>query len=87
MKSAAHGKGILAQVEVLTVGTHGIWLHVAGVEHFLSYDDFPWFKDANIRQIINVEMPRDGHLHWPELDIDFSIRSLSELDAFPLKSK
>ena len=87
MNSVAHGNDISAKVEILTVGAHGLWLLVEGSEHFLSYDDFPWFKEAKIGQIIKVELPHPGHLYWPDLDIDLNVRSLSEPSAFPLKAK
>jgi hypothetical protein len=31
----------------------------------MSYDDFPWFKDAPVGKILNVEEPTPGHFYWP----------------------
>jgi hypothetical protein len=32
----------------------------------------PWFKEALLRRILNVEEPTPGHFYWPELDIELS---------------
>ena len=54
---------------------------------FLSYDDFPWFKDAPIGKIMNVGQPVPGHFQWPDLDIDVDIESIKHPDKYPLKAK
>ena len=73
--------------EVTNVSTHGIWLLSSGKELFLSYKDFPWFKDAPIGKVIAVEEASSGHFYWPELDIDLGIESIENPEMFPLKSK
>ena len=45
-------------------------------ELFASYADFPWFKDATIGQVLDVDQPHPGHLYWPQLDVDLAIESL-----------
>lgn len=74
-------------IEVTHVSSHGVWLLCGGRELFLSYDDFPWFKDAPIGKIINVEQASPGHLCWPELDIDLAIDSIEHPDRYPLQAK
>ena len=32
----------------------------------MSYEDFPWFRQATVGQILNVELLHRDHLHWPE---------------------
>jgi len=83
MKSPRLGAST-SDVEVGNVDTHGIWLLVKGGEHFLPYSDYPWFKDARLSEILNVELLHDTHLHWPALDVDLSIDSLDSPDAYPL---
>jgi hypothetical protein len=87
MKSAALGNGTSAPIEILSVTAHGVWLIVDDREYFLSYVDFPWFKEARIGAILNVESPHTGHLYWPELDVDLAVRSLEDPAAFPLVAK
>ena len=86
MKSATPGRST-SQVEVTNVSPHGFWLFVGERELFVSFKDFPWFKDASIRQITRVELPSAHHLYWPELDIDLAIESLTHPERYPLISK
>ncbi|RMD51933.1 MAG: DUF2442 domain-containing protein, partial [Nitrospirae bacterium] len=56
-------------------------------ELFLSYDDFPWFKDASVKKILNVKEVVPDHFYWPELDVDLSVEIIEHPDRFPLKAK
>ena len=85
MSSEPHGPGI-SGVEVTNVSSHGIWLLVGERELFLSYEDFPWFKDQPLRQVLAVEEPSPGHFYWPELDVDLGVESIEHPERFPLKS-
>ncbi len=73
------------EVEVLNISPHGIWLYVKGKEYFLSYQDYPWFKESKVTDICEVELLHDSHLHWPQLDIDLEIESLDNPEKYPLK--
>jgi hypothetical protein len=68
------------------VSSHGIWLLADGRELFLSYEDFPWFKDVPLKTILNVEQPSPGHFHWPDLDVDLGLDSIEHPERFPLKA-
>jgi hypothetical protein len=76
-----------SEIEVTNISGHGIWLLARGVEHFLSYDNFPWFRDKTVNQIFNVEEPSPGHYYWPELDIDLSEKIIRDPQAFPLQAR
>ncbi|WP_407079379.1 DUF2442 domain-containing protein, partial [Candidatus Venteria ishoeyi] len=39
----------------------------------MPYEDFPWFKDATIRDVLIVEKQSPGHFYWPNLDVDLSV--------------
>ncbi|MXW81439.1 MAG: DUF2442 domain-containing protein [Gemmatimonadetes bacterium] len=86
MNSERLGK-IASDVEVTNISTHGIWLLVDEREFFLSYEDFPWFKEVPIGNILRVEQPTPGHFYWPDLDVDLSIESIEHPERFPLKAK
>ncbi len=86
MKSRQLGKDGL-KVEITNISSHGIWLFTEGKELFLSYEDFPWFKDVSIKKILNVEEIRRGHFYWPELDVDLSIEIIEHPERFPLKAR
>jgi hypothetical protein len=51
------------------------------------FKDFPWFQDASIRQLTNVELPSPNHLYWPALDIDLAVESLDHPERYPLVSR
>lgn len=74
MKSEAAGKSTL-EVEVTQIDKHGIWLLMADKESFLPFENFPRFREASVGAIHNVEVLNDGHLYWPDLDIEVEIRS------------
>ncbi len=84
MSSSAHGISTLG-TEVTHISIHGIWLLSEGREHFLSYDDFPWFKDAPIGKVLNIEETSPGHFHWPDLDIDLGLDTIDHPEKNPLK--
>lgn len=74
------------EAEVTHISTHGFWLLLGTEELPVPFDQFPWFKQATVAQITRVERPSEDHLYWPELDIDLSVQSLRDPDAFPLVS-
>jgi hypothetical protein len=86
VKSAKLGKRTSA-VEVTNVSTHGFWLLIGDKERFLSFEQFPWFRDAPIGQLVNVELPSAHHLYWPDLDVDLAVDSIDHPVRFPLVSK
>ena len=72
------------EVEILNISIHGLWLYVKGKEYFLSYEEYPWFKDARLSEILNVQLFHGSHLYWPKLDVDLSVDSLEHPEKFPL---
>ena len=85
MSSSASGTGF--PVESTLVERLGVWIFAHGEELFMPYDEFPWFKDARIGAVLNVEEPMPGHFHWPELDVDLSLEIIRHPERFPLKSR
>ncbi|WP_201321274.1 DUF2442 domain-containing protein [Pseudanabaena sp. lw0831] len=86
-KSASLGIDI-SQVEVTNISPHGLWLLLQNEEElFLPFCEFPWFRDANISKIFNVELPSPNHLYWPDLDVDLSVESIHNPERFPLFSQ
>jgi hypothetical protein len=74
----------ISEVEVTHISRHGFWILVGDEELPVPYEAFPWFRDATVDQILTVEHPTEDHLYWPKLDIDLSVESLRNPDAFPL---
>ena len=76
-----------SRIEVTNIDSQGIWLFLDSKEYFLSYDEYPWFKEARLSDIFNVEILSGQHIHWPVLDVDLSIPILENPQNFPLKFK
>ena len=86
MKSARRG-GSTLDVEVTNISSHGFWLLISETERFVSFQAFPWFRDASIAQLTNVELPSSHHLYWPDLDVDLAVDSLDHPERYPLVSQ
>lgn len=86
MNSLAHRNSTSA-VEITHTSSSGIWMLAHQQELFMSYDDFPWFKDQKIKAILDVEEPSPGHFYWPSIDIDLTLEIIKHPDRFPLQAK
>jgi len=85
VKSAALGENT-SPVEVSNISPHGFWLLLGDEELFVPFAEFPWFREATVRQISHVEHPTARHLYWFDLDIDLAVASIRNPKAFPLVS-
>jgi hypothetical protein len=86
MTSERRGRSTSA-IEVTNVSIHGFWLLLQGREIFVPFDAFPWFRDASIGQLVDVELQTAQHLYWRQLDIDLAVESLDHPDRYPLISR
>ncbi len=86
MSSKVHGQNTL-EVEVTNISMHGIWLLFENNEYFLPYDFFPWFKEAPVSKILNVQKISKEHFYWPDLDIDLTLNIISNPEIYPLIAK
>lgn len=86
MPSATLGRNT-SPAEVTNVSPHGFWLFVGERELFVAFELFPWFRDASIRAITNVELPSPHHLYWPDLDVDLAVESIEHPEKYPLISQ
>jgi hypothetical protein len=84
-KSKVLGKNTSASAEIQNISNQGIWILINGQEFFMPFKKFPWFLNATIQQIYNLEFFHGKHLHWPSLDVDIEVESLKHPDAYPLK--
>ena len=86
MKSEIIGDAT-SRAEVLNVSPHGFWLLLDGREHFLDVENFPWFRQATLGQLFNVEVHHGDHLHWPQLDVDLDLERIEHPERYPLVAK
>ncbi|WP_417909578.1 DUF2442 domain-containing protein [Candidatus Electronema sp. PJ] len=79
------GKGTFTP-EITHVSSHGVWLLTSDQELFMSYDEFPWFKEATLNKILKMQEVSPGHFYWPDLDVDLSLENIRHPGRFPLKA-
>ena len=72
--------------EVTNISHHGFWVFLGDRELFLPFEEFPWFKEAPVEAILNVERPQEHHLYWPSIDVDLTVESIEYPERFPLKA-
>lgn len=86
MSSSARGMPT-SKTEVTNISANGFWLLSHDQELFLSFQDFPWFKNAPVGHVIEVDEVSPGHFYWPKLDIDLGLESIRSPEKFPLLAK
>ena len=76
------GSNTLAKV--LTITANGILLSIPEGDFFLNYKDYPWFRNAPINQVFDVEMEGDYAVRWNALDVDLEIESILHPERYPM---
>jgi len=72
---------------VLNISPHGFWLMMAGHEHFLDFDQFPWFRRAAVEDLFTIELHHGDHLYWPLLDVDLDLDRIRHPERYPLVAR
>lgn len=72
------------ETEITNISANGIWILIGEKELFMPFETFPWFKEATVAKIANVETYSNGHLYWPDLDIDLTVEIIEHPERFPL---
>ena len=75
----------ISKAEILNLTRHGMWILAHEKEFYIPFDRFPWFIHASIEQIYTFEFFHGHHLHWPVLDVDIDLESITHPDAYPLR--
>jgi hypothetical protein len=86
MKSTKRGEST-SDVEITNISKHGFWILLGEEEMFVAFSEFPWFKDAPVAKILNVEQVQPHHLYWPDLDVDLAVESIRHPERFPLVAR
>jgi hypothetical protein len=74
-------------IEITSISAQGIWIQHHNEKLFLSYAEFPWFKDQPVQKIRNVQELAPEHLYWPDIDVDLCLDSIRKPGEFPLKAR
>lgn len=72
------------QVEITNISTYGLWMLIDDREYFLSYDDFPWFKNQTINNIAEFEVFGNNSIYFNNLDIDLNLDMIKNPQKYPL---
>ncbi|HBG28917.1 MAG: hypothetical protein A2Y10_16580 [Planctomycetes bacterium GWF2_41_51] len=83
MKSLKRGKNT-SKLEVTNISQHGFWILLSGKEYFLPFEKFPWFREASIADLTNIQLLHKTHLYWPALDVDLSINIIENPEKYKL---
>jgi len=90
MKSKKPGKHSFpkkSKPEILNISPLGMWLLIEEKEYYVDFKNYPWFLEANMTEISNVESGFGTGIYWPALDIDVSLEALEHPEKFPLIAK
>ncbi len=74
----------LKTYEITNITKYGIWILINIKEYFISFKDFPMFKNAPIELVFEVKFYPPEHLYWEKLDIDIELASLEQSEDYPL---
>jgi hypothetical protein len=88
--SSKNGTTTLAannRIEVTCISRYGLILYLNGKEYYLPYSKFPWFKDAKIEEIFQVEIKGKDRIRWEALDVDLNLSIIENPDKYPLTAK
>ena len=71
---------------VKDISQYGIWLLAKNQECFMPFESFPWFKQASVENILQVEEISPDHFYWSALDIDLTLEMIKHPARFPLQA-
>ena len=79
--------GTNTSVKVLSIVSNGIIIEAFGAEYFLPYASNPWFEQAKIVDIFNIEPVGNIGVRWNALDVDLAVDSFKHPERYPLIAK
>ena len=77
------GRRGLEKVEVPLFTSEGFWIQVRDMDYFLSFDEYPFFRDVSLEELEYVYIDCNDHLRWDWLDIDLSIETIEGVAKHP----
>ncbi len=83
MKTKSELLGKSTSAEVAHISPHGIWLLIKEQEYFLGFTDYPWFEEAKVADIHQLELLHDHHLRWESLDVDIELATPEAPQGIP----
>lgn len=68
-------------VEVTRISSLGIWLRAYDRKYFLSYYDFPGFRQQPLQSVLSVEEIAPNHYHWPLIGLAVTAGEIEQRTA------
>jgi len=87
MKLNSKKLGTSTFAKVLTITSEGVLIEIENGEFFLPYSRVPWFKNASVSDVLDVQMGGKRSIRWNKLDVDLEIESLLYPEKYPLVAK
>ena len=84
--SLMNGTSIL-DCSITNIEKFGFWMILSDKEYFISFNDYPKFKNATIEQIFDFKLPSPSQINWKKLDIDIEVEALENPAHFTLVYK
>jgi hypothetical protein len=72
---------------VHAIVSNGITIEAFGDVYFLPYNKNPWFENATVSDVFNIEPVGKIGVRWDALDVDLSIESFVHPERYPLVMK
>ncbi|GHT33642.1 hypothetical protein FACS189434_08290 [Bacteroidia bacterium] len=84
MKWNSTTNGTNTSVKVQAIVANGITVEAQGNTYFLPYNTNPWFENAKVVDVFNVEPVGHSGIRWKALDVDLAIESMIYPEKYPL---
>ena len=69
---------------VTTISDLGFWVLIGDKEYFVPFNEYPVFRDATVKQILDLNFYAPSQLRWELLDVDVELQALADPESFPL---
>jgi hypothetical protein len=86
MRSLQNGR-TTHPVSIGDMSPRGFYLLLGKRKLFLSFAQFPWFREFTLRELTGVRRPSPQHLRWPEFDIDLDVDAIEHPERYPLRER
>ncbi len=74
---------VLSKLDVTLITRHGLWLLTTSRELFVSFIDFPQFRNVPSIKLKHVAQLHSDILYWPDLNVEIPVKYVR---CFPLVS-
>ncbi|MDB6063662.1 MAG: integron cassette protein [Verrucomicrobiaceae bacterium] len=70
-------------LQITRISSLGIWLKAHDKKFFMSYGDYPSFKDKPVTAILNVRETSPGKFYWPDIELKIGMDAIQTTQRSP----